>query len=155
MTAIKQTKVSLCRDVACAQPTHDKTTAAAGSHGLKLVTATVVSAKATRERKSPPDQQGGRQCHLARVTEKDGAGRPELPAAPDQQDIFLQACVTARENGLRRVVCKMIVRDVFNAPWSFDEKEIQTKHPARGRGRGACSVRSAPTTERASRCNHE
>jgi hypothetical protein len=39
-------------------------------------------------------------------------------AAIDPTDDLIEALVTARERGLKRVECKKILRDVFNAPWT-------------------------------------
>ncbi len=109
--------VSPCRDMTCAQPTHDKAITPAGSHGLNAFPGVTASAKATAQRVPKADPEGT-MPHPVAPTEKVSAGRPERPAIPDPRDIFIEACVTARERGITRVECKMLLHDAYNAPWS-------------------------------------
>jgi hypothetical protein len=75
-------RVSPSRSFACAIPTHENSTAAAGSNGLNVGTAAVVSVKATGQQ-VPKAEPKGAMPLPADLTEKVSAGRPERPAIPD------------------------------------------------------------------------
>ena len=79
---MSKVSVSPFRGHPCAKPTHENSTAAAGSNGLNVSTAAVVSVKATGQQ-VPKAELEGAMPQPDDLTEKVNAGRPERPAIPD------------------------------------------------------------------------